>query len=153
MPGNGRLVSDFGMFRTPGSRTPMVSCGLEHTGASRQQALRRRLLGQRPGLPAVAVAPTADAPARTRSRDRHSTRAREDMLSYVDRTINCVDCGVEFIHSAADQEFYAQKGFAADPKRCPSCRRQSARGAGRRVRHAGDRRSPRLRAQRGATCP
>ena len=43
-------------------------------------------------------------------------------VSYVDRTLTCADCGVEFIHSAADQEFYAQKGFASDPKRCPSCR-------------------------------
>jgi CxxC-x17-CxxC domain-containing protein len=29
---------------------------------------------------------------------------------------------VEFIHSSADQEFYAEKGFVSDPKRCPSCR-------------------------------
>jgi CxxC-x17-CxxC domain-containing protein len=43
-------------------------------------------------------------------------------VSYVDRTLTCADCGVEFVHSAADQEFYAQKGFASDPKRCPSCR-------------------------------
>ena len=39
-------------------------------------------------------------------------------MTYVDRALNCVDCGVEFIHSAADQEFYSQKGFASDPKRC-----------------------------------
>jgi CxxC-x17-CxxC domain-containing protein len=43
-------------------------------------------------------------------------------VSNVDRTLTCADCGVEFIHSVADQEFYAQKGFASDPKRCPSCR-------------------------------
>ena len=43
-------------------------------------------------------------------------------MSYSDRTLTCADCGVEFIHSAADQEFYTQKGFASDPKRCPSCR-------------------------------
>jgi hypothetical protein len=36
---------------------------------------------------------------------------------FVDRTLNCVDCGVEFIHSAADQEYYQQKGFTSDPKR------------------------------------
>jgi CxxC-x17-CxxC domain-containing protein len=45
-----------------------------------------------------------------------------NLVTYVDRTLTCADCGVEFIHSAADQEFYAQKGFASDPKRCPSCR-------------------------------
>jgi hypothetical protein len=36
-------------------------------------------------------------------------------VTYVDRTLNCVDCGVEFIHSAADQEYYQQKGFVSDP--------------------------------------
>ena len=54
------------------------------------------------------------------------------MVTYTDRTIACVDCGVEFTHSAADQEFYAEKGFASDPKRCPSCRasRRQARSYG-----------------------
>ncbi|MER3418784.1 MAG: zinc-binding protein, partial [Chloroflexota bacterium] len=37
------------------------------------------------------------------------------MATYVDRTLTCVDCGVDFVHSAADQEFYAQRGFASDP--------------------------------------
>ena len=52
-------------------------------------------------------------------------------MTYVDRTLNCVDCGVEFIHSAADQEYYLQKGFVSDPKRCTSCRasRRAAREA------------------------
>jgi CxxC-x17-CxxC domain-containing protein len=60
-------------------------------------------------------------------------------VTYVDRTLTCVDCGVEFIHSAADQEFYAQKGFASDPKRCASCRasRRAARDAGYDVRDIG----------------
>jgi CxxC-x17-CxxC domain-containing protein len=51
---------------------------------------------------------------------------------YVDRTLNCVDCGVEFIHSSADQEYYAAKSFVSDPKRCASCRalRRSGRDAG-----------------------
>ena len=52
-------------------------------------------------------------------------------MTYVDRTFTCVDCGVEFIHSAADQEYYAQKGFSSDPKRCASCRasRRASRDA------------------------
>ncbi len=51
------------------------------------------------------------------------------MTAYADRTITCVDCGVEFIHSAVDQEFYAQKGCVSDPKRCMGCRatRRTAR--------------------------
>ena len=53
-------------------------------------------------------------------------------MIYVDRTINCVDCGVEFIHSAADQEYYLAKGFTSDPKRCASCRayRRATRDGG-----------------------
>ena len=60
-------------------------------------------------------------------------------MTYVDRTLNCVDCGVEFIHSAADQEYYVQKGFSSDPKRCTSCRasRRSARDGGYDVREIG----------------
>jgi CxxC-x17-CxxC domain-containing protein len=50
-------------------------------------------------------------------------------VPYVDRTLVCADCGVEFVHSAADQEFYAQKSFTSEPRRCPSCRasRRAAR--------------------------
>jgi CxxC-x17-CxxC domain-containing protein len=58
-------------------------------------------------------------------------------VSYVDRTLTCVDCGAEFVHSAEDQEYYTQKGFVSDPKRCPSCRatrrtmRESGEASGR----------------------
>ena len=59
-------------------------------------------------------------------------------MTYVDRTLACVDCGVEFIHSAADQEYYVQKGFVSDPKRCASCRasRRASREAGYDVPHS-----------------
>ena len=59
-------------------------------------------------------------------------------MTYVDRTLNCVDCGVEFIHSAADQEYYQQKGFTSDPKRCASCRayRRATRDGGSYDAHA-----------------
>lgn len=39
-----------------------------------------------------------------------------------DRTIVCKDCGMEFIFSVAEQEFYAEKGFENDPVRCKECR-------------------------------
>lgn len=53
-------------------------------------------------------------------------------MTYIDRPLICVDCGVEFIHSAADQEFYAAKAFTSDPKRCASCRayRRTSRDGG-----------------------
>lgn len=44
-------------------------------------------------------------------------------MSYEDRTLVCRDCGREFIFTAGEQEFYAQKGFLNDPVRCPDCRR------------------------------
>jgi hypothetical protein len=43
-------------------------------------------------------------------------------MAYVDKTINCVDCGASFIFGAGEQEFFANKGFTNEPKRCPSCR-------------------------------
>ncbi len=60
-------------------------------------------------------------------------------MSYIDRTLTCADCGVEFVHSAADQEFYAQKGFASDPRRCPSCRaaRRATRESSQDLRSIG----------------
>ena len=48
---------------------------------------------------------------------------------YEDKTLNCVECGSEFQFTASEQEFYAEKGFSNEPKRCPDCR--SARKKGR----------------------
>ena len=52
-------------------------------------------------------------------------------MAYQDKILVCVDCGMEFTFSAADQEFHAARGYQ-DPKRCPSCRqaRRSERGGG-----------------------
>lgn len=41
---------------------------------------------------------------------------------FQDRTLACKDCGVDFLFSASEQEFYAEKGFQNDPTRCPGCR-------------------------------
>ena len=53
-------------------------------------------------------------------------------VTYADRTLSCVDCSQEFIHSADDQKYYAEKGFSSEPKRCVSCRasRRAARDGG-----------------------
>lgn len=40
-----------------------------------------------------------------------------------DKTLNCKDCGVEFIFSEGEQAFYVEKGFTNEPLRCPDCRR------------------------------
>ena len=41
---------------------------------------------------------------------------------YNDKTLVCKDCGQEFIFTASEQEFYAEKGFTNEPQRCKPCR-------------------------------
>lgn len=52
---------------------------------------------------------------------------------YQDKTLTCRDCGTEFSFTAAEQEFYAEKGFTNEPGRCPECRAaRKANGGGNR---------------------
>ena len=41
---------------------------------------------------------------------------------YEDKTLVCKDCHNEFIFTAGEQEFYAEKGFVNEPQRCEACR-------------------------------
>lgn len=41
---------------------------------------------------------------------------------YQDKVLVCQECGREFIWTAGEQEFYAEKGFVNEPRRCPECR-------------------------------
>ena len=43
-------------------------------------------------------------------------------MDYQDKVLVCQDCSKEFVFTAAEQEFYAQKGFSNEPKRCKDCR-------------------------------
>ena len=43
-------------------------------------------------------------------------------MSFVDKSIQCSDCGSDFTFSASEQELFAQRGYTNDPKRCQSCR-------------------------------
>ena len=58
--------------------------------------------------------------------------ATERSLAFVynDKNLTCADCGQEFVFTASEQDFYAQRGFT-EPRRCPSCRasRKAARNA------------------------
>jgi CxxC-x17-CxxC domain-containing protein len=49
---------------------------------------------------------------------------------YTDKTLTCADCGQQFVFTASEQDFYAQRGFS-EPRRCASCRasRKAARGS------------------------
>ena len=42
-------------------------------------------------------------------------------MTYQDEVLTCKDCGAEFVFSASEQEFYAEKGFENKPGRCPAC--------------------------------
>jgi CxxC-x17-CxxC domain-containing protein len=52
-------------------------------------------------------------------------------MSYADKTLACRECGTEFVFTAGEQEFYAQKGFTNEPTRCPACRAARKQGASR----------------------
>ena len=41
---------------------------------------------------------------------------------FTDKDLSCRDCGQEFVFSASEQDFFAEKGFTNEPGRCPVCR-------------------------------
>ena len=41
---------------------------------------------------------------------------------YQDETLTCKACGNEFVFTAGEQRFYAEKGFKNKPKTCKACR-------------------------------
>jgi CxxC-x17-CxxC domain-containing protein len=53
---------------------------------------------------------------------------------YTDKTLTCADCGQQFVFTASEQDFYAQRGFT-EPRRCPADR--AARKAARQSSGAG----------------
>ena len=59
-------------------------------------------------------------------------------MSFVDKTLTCRDCGMDFVFTAGEQEFYSSKGFVNEPTRCPSCRqaRKSAMNSGGPMRES-----------------
>ena len=51
-------------------------------------------------------------------------------MEYQDRFLKCADCGSEFIFTAGEQAFYADKGFRNEPKRCKACKGRRAESMG-----------------------
>lgn len=51
------------------------------------------------------------------------------MDTMTDKVLTCADCSSEFVFTANEQEFYAERQFS-EPRRCPSCRaaRKLSRG-------------------------
>lgn len=50
-------------------------------------------------------------------------------MAFEDKTLTCVDCGSPFPFTAGEQEFYAQKGFQNEPKRCKACKAVKRNGS------------------------
>ena len=74
-------------------------------GAERaEQSSRRRVWGQRPGQPG----------------EFNLSTLWGFLIMYEDKTLVCKDCGAEFVFTAGEQEFYAEKGFQNEPTRCPA---------------------------------
>jgi len=52
-------------------------------------------------------------------------------MDFQDRILRCVDCGAEFVWTAGEQQFYADKNFKNEPKRCKACKgKRASRPAG-----------------------
>lgn len=50
---------------------------------------------------------------------------------FTDRILKCVDCGVDFVFTAAEQSFFHEKDFKHDPKHCKICKAKRTSGNGR----------------------
>ena len=59
------------------------------------------------------------------------------MPEFKDRTLQCVDCGNDFVFTAGEQLFYADKHFQNDPKRCRSCKQKRSSRVGARSAGSG----------------
>ena len=47
-------------------------------------------------------------------------------MEFQDKSLNCVDCGAQFIWTAGEQLFFADKNFKNEPKRCKGCKAKRA---------------------------
>jgi len=45
-------------------------------------------------------------------------------MTFEDKTLACSDCSEEFIFTSSEQEFYEEKGFQNEPRRCKPCRQK-----------------------------
>src|SRR5687767_5732673 len=47
-------------------------------------------------------------------------------MEFQDKILQCVDCATEFIWTAGEQLFFADKNFKNEPKRCKGCKAKRA---------------------------
>ena len=53
---------------------------------------------------------------------RMGTSIRRVFSMFEDKTLVCRECGAEFVFTASEQQFYAEKGFQNEPGRCTAGR-------------------------------
>jgi hypothetical protein len=55
-------------------------------------------------------------------------REGEPMVDgFESRVLICCECGQEFVFTVAAQEYFTERGYTEDPKRCKSCHTQFKR--------------------------
>jgi CxxC-x17-CxxC domain-containing protein len=50
-------------------------------------------------------------------------------MEYQDKVLKCAECGTEFVFTAGEQAFFADKGFRHEPKRCKNCKSTRSSGS------------------------
>ena len=46
-------------------------------------------------------------------------------MEFQDKSLNCVDCGAEFLWTAGEQLFFADKNFKNEPTNCSACGKET----------------------------
>jgi CxxC-x17-CxxC domain-containing protein len=82
------------------------------------------------GAPTQWNIPPSEAIPRKHTHSLASLGLRERLMEFHDRVLKCAECSAEFIFTAGEQMFFADKGFKNEPKRCKGCKARRAEGAG-----------------------
>ena len=56
--------------------------------------------------------------------------ASEQRMEYHDKVLKCSECSQEFVFTAGEQMFFADKGFKNEPKRCKDCKSKRSQSPG-----------------------
>ncbi len=51
-------------------------------------------------------------------------------MEYHDKVLKCAECSQEFVFTAGEQMFFADKGFKNEPKRCKDCKAKRSQSPG-----------------------
>ena len=58
------------------------------------------------------------------------TGSRSGKMEFHDKILKCGECGTEFVFTAGEQMFFAEKGFRNEPKRCKACKAKRSQNPG-----------------------